>query len=82
MNCNTLSFQELLGFFDNDFENNLENNYGLWSIHNTEKLQEFLNRIMQRIMCITIYFTPNTVETASTAVALMMTLMAMQQMQP
>ena len=40
-------------YFDNDFENNLENCSGAWNLeHNAVELQEILNRIMQRIMSI------------------------------
>ena len=48
-----ISLQALLAMacFDNDLYNNLENN--AWDLeHNVEKLQEILNRIMQRIMSI------------------------------
>ena len=49
MQCNKVSFQELMDCFDNDLENNLENN--AWNLeHIAEKFQEILNRIMQGVM--------------------------------
>ena len=39
MNCNNLSFQELLNCFDNNFENNFENNAADHLEHNADKLQ-------------------------------------------
>ena len=52
MNCNKVSFQELLDYTDNDLENKFENNFekNAWTVeHNAIKLQ---NRIMQRAMSI------------------------------
>ena len=43
MHCSKVSFQELL-WFDNDFENNLENNTCNLE-HNAGKLQNRINRI-------------------------------------
>ena len=49
MYCNKALFQESPDCFDNDIVNNLEIN--AWSLeYNAKKLQEILNRIMQRIM--------------------------------
>ena len=51
MQHHKLSFQVLLDCFDDDLKNNFENT--AWNLeHNTEKLQEILNRMMQDIMSI------------------------------